>query len=205
MNVEEQQNETKAESNGSPLYKFKSVEALGVAYQNLEKEFTQKCQKIKELTDKLNALDNINQNFVPEYEKDDWPQKVLEFFNSHKDAKQYILNTDYTYYNTLKLLPLSVKNISNYKIKHFKNIESKNKYKVFLTGYSYNENLLVFLPYSFSDLKYYRLNSVIDVKEEETSKFLKRYKNDLLEYKPDILILTIDDYQLLSDNLWETY
>ena len=90
LNVEEQQNETKAESNGSPLYKFKSVEALGVAYQNLEKEFTQKCQKIKELTDKLNALDNINQNFVPEYEKDDWPQKVLEFFNSHKDAKQYI-------------------------------------------------------------------------------------------------------------------
>ena len=90
LNVEEQQTETKAQSTGSPIYKFKSVEALGEAYQNLEKEFTQKCQKIKELTDKLNALDNTNQNFVPEYQKDDWPQKVLEFFASHQNAKQYI-------------------------------------------------------------------------------------------------------------------
>lgn len=90
LNVEEQQTENKVQLDGSPIYKFKSVEALSQAYHNLEKEFTQKCQKIKELTDKLNALDNTNQNFVPEYQKEDWPQKVLEFFASHQDAKQFI-------------------------------------------------------------------------------------------------------------------
>lgn len=90
LNVEEQQTENQVQMAGSPIYKFKSVEALSQAYQNLEKEFTQKCQKIKELTDKLNALDNTNQNFVPEYKQDDWPQKVSEFFASHQDAKQFI-------------------------------------------------------------------------------------------------------------------
>lgn len=90
LNAEEQQENSKAKANGSPIDKFKSVEALSAAYQNLEKEFTQKCQKIKELTDQLSAQENTKQNFVPEYMKDDWGEKVLEFFNSHQEAKEYV-------------------------------------------------------------------------------------------------------------------
>ena len=87
LNAEEQQENMELNS-GSPISKFKSVKELGVAYQNLEKEFTQKCQKVKELTDKINALDNTN--FVPEYERDDWEKNVKDFFENHPLAKNYV-------------------------------------------------------------------------------------------------------------------
>ncbi len=87
LNVEEQQNINETNS-GSPIGKFKSVEALSMAYQNLEKEFTQKCQKIKELTEK-----NIQENMassIPEYKRDDWEEKVRDFFSIHPEAKEYV-------------------------------------------------------------------------------------------------------------------
>ena len=86
--AEEQRTEMELE-NGSPISKFKSVKELGMAYQNLEKEFTQKCQKIKELTDKLSSLENTNV-FVPEYEREDWAENVKSFFANHPLAKEYI-------------------------------------------------------------------------------------------------------------------
>jgi ribosomal protein L11 methylase PrmA len=86
--AEEQRTEMELE-NGSPISKFKSVKELGMAYQNLEKEFTQKCQKIKELTDKLSSLENTNV-FVPEYEREDWAENVKLFFANHPLAKEYI-------------------------------------------------------------------------------------------------------------------
>ena len=91
FDAEEQQDILKAEE-GSPIGKFKSVEALKFAYENLEKEFTQKCQKIKELTDKLEDLDNAKNSFVdaPEYESDDWEENVKTFFASHPLAKNYV-------------------------------------------------------------------------------------------------------------------
>lgn len=88
LSAEEQHTETELD-NGSPISKFKSVKELGFAYQNLEKEFTQKCQKIKELTDKLSVLENTNV-FVPEYEREDWAENVKSFFASHPLAKEYI-------------------------------------------------------------------------------------------------------------------
>ena len=91
FDAEEQQEILKAED-GSPIQKFRSVEALKVAYENLEKEFTQKCQKIKELTDKLEDLDNAKNNLVdaPKYESDGWEERVKTFFASHPLAKNYV-------------------------------------------------------------------------------------------------------------------
>ena len=86
--AEEQQKKLELES-GSPILKFKSVKELGNAYQNLEKEFTQKCQKITELTDKLSEMENTNK-FVPEYERDDWGESVKAFFANQPLAKDYI-------------------------------------------------------------------------------------------------------------------
>ena len=78
------------ESNiGSPISKFKSAKELGLAYQNLEKEFTQKCQKVRELTDKLSALENTEKS-VPEFEKETWEESVKTFFSNNPLAKDYI-------------------------------------------------------------------------------------------------------------------
>src|SRR5574344_1212864 len=73
---------------GSPLPKFKSAKELGKAYENLEKEFTQKCQKVKELTEKIDTRENTAS--VPEYQKNGWEEKVEKFFSSHPEAKEYV-------------------------------------------------------------------------------------------------------------------
>lgn len=87
LNAEEQHIDEEKTLQGSPIKKFKSVEALNDAYENLEKSFTQKCQKVKELTDKLETLDNVQK--TPEFKKDDWETKVANFFSSHPEAKEY--------------------------------------------------------------------------------------------------------------------
>ena len=88
--IAEEQSKKMEFENGSPILKFKSVKELGNAYQNLEKEFTQKCQKVKELTDKLSEMENTK-TFVPEYERDDWAENVKSFFANHPLAKDYIV------------------------------------------------------------------------------------------------------------------
>ena len=87
--IAEEQSKKMEFENGSPILKFKSVKELGNAYQNLEKEFTQKCQKVKELTDKLSEMENTK-TFVPEYERDDWAENVKSFFANQPLAKEYI-------------------------------------------------------------------------------------------------------------------
>ena len=66
----------------------------------------------------------------------------------------------------------------------------KGKHKVMVVGSSNNENLNHFLPYSAAELKYIR---VIDapVKATDQFKIIKLYKKDILNFKPDILILSI--------------
>lgn len=93
LGAEEQQNETEKTVTGSPfgvLSKFKSVDALSEAYQNLEREFTQKCQKIKELNDKILNQENMEkQKSIPGYLKEGWDQKVADFYSSHPEAQQF--------------------------------------------------------------------------------------------------------------------
>lgn len=116
-------------------------------------------------------------------------------------AKKHVLNKGYTYYDHLHPIEPEIRDVSGYKTKRFFN--PRGKYKVFLTGYSHNENLVPFLPYSFKEVNYYRLNHAKDVKSEEWDEFFKRYKKDLLEYKPDILIFTVMPEKLFSDKLWQ--
>ena len=96
LRAEEQQTNLENDSIGSPtqntigLSKFKTTEALEKAYLNLEKEFTQKCQKVKELSDKLDFEENMaKQNAIPESQKDGWEQKVANFYASHPEAQQF--------------------------------------------------------------------------------------------------------------------
>ena len=88
FSAEEQQKLLVAKT-GSPIQKFRSVDALSKAYENLEREFTQKCQKIKELTEKLSDLDNAKK-VAPEFESSDWEDKVKNFFEANPMAKNYV-------------------------------------------------------------------------------------------------------------------
>lgn len=107
---------------------------------------------------------------------------------------------EYKYYEIASVGEVSpnVIDIENYKIKEFYNENSPNDLKVILAGTSNNENFLQFLPYSFRELRYLRFNTVKGVKAEDEYKLMKRYKQYILEHKPDILILSI-----IADNISE--
>lgn len=87
LNAGEQQNFENQIEGGSLMDKFKNVEALKTAYKNLEKQFTQKCQKVKELTEKISGFDNVKES-APKPEQTD-TQGLAEFFESCPQAKKY--------------------------------------------------------------------------------------------------------------------
>ncbi len=113
-----------------------------------------------------------------------------------KYALKNLLKDNYTYYNHKNEIKPVITDKDLYRIKYFQNKQLSGAPKVFLTGTSMNENMLQFLPYSFSEVKYYRLNNVKNVPNAETFKLLKRYKKDILQFKPDILILNITSWNI---------
>ena len=76
-------------TDGSPIGKFKSVEALYSAYNNLQAEFTKKCQKLSELQKEVESKVNIPLETQPDYMRDDWEIEVSNFLKSHPEAKKY--------------------------------------------------------------------------------------------------------------------
>ena len=122
--------------------------------------------------------------------RDEWDRT---FHNGHtinllglSKYQDEILKTHYIYYTPLsdKLPEIS---ISKY-TKFFSN--SEGKYRLFLIGNSQNENLLNFLPYSFNEINYLRLNKG-QLPSSEQFKFMKHYKNLLLDFSPDIVVICI--------------
>lgn len=83
------QNEEMAQQkceNGSPLDKFKNFSELEKAYVSLEKEFTKKCQALKELKEQC---DNVEKPSTPQYLQEGWTEKVKDFFAVTPQAKQF--------------------------------------------------------------------------------------------------------------------
>lgn len=72
-----------SKNEGSQLGKFKDAQSLLSAYNNLQAEFTKKCQKLSEL-----EKQNSNQETAV-FEFDDWQNQVSSFVNTHKDAKRF--------------------------------------------------------------------------------------------------------------------
>ena len=66
--------------------KFKSVEALVSAYENLEKEFTKKCQKLNEVL----SENNNKKEELPQYKQEDWVLKVNQFLKDNEYAKEHL-------------------------------------------------------------------------------------------------------------------
>lgn len=67
---------------GSSFGKFNSAEELLSAYNNLQAEFTRKCQKLSEL-----KKSEVAQQC--EYLSNDWENKVAQFVSTNQNAKKY--------------------------------------------------------------------------------------------------------------------
>ena len=157
---------------------------------------------IKGMQEKYPNLKVVSENnfeiFYNNKVRGDWDRKFgigesfrLVNMGPNDINEKEVLDTPYKYYTPKTPAELKITDKKGYKTKHYKNKNSNNNLKVLITGTSMNENLMQFLPYSFRELIYYRLNNVIDVKAENDFMLLRRYKKDILAYKPDILILSI--------------
>ncbi|MBE7075294.1 MAG: hypothetical protein E7376_04880 [Clostridiales bacterium] len=95
INVEEENEKGAAcnEKEQSSLGKFKDTNSLLTAYNNLQAEFTRKCQKLSEITKQVeeqNNSENIAQpDAKPIFQNEDWQQKVSAFLNENSGAKKY--------------------------------------------------------------------------------------------------------------------
>ena len=80
---------------GSQLGKFKTADDLLKAYNNLQAEFTRKCQKLSEIQKQITEKDDIKplkkeiEVLSPEFEKEDWRSKVAVFLTENDKAKEF--------------------------------------------------------------------------------------------------------------------
>lgn len=94
MIVENEENGTTLdiESSGS-LGKFKDAENVLKAYNNLQAEFTKKCQKLSEVSKRLEDLESLQEKQKaeqsPVYKKNEWKQNVSAFLMQNSEAKEY--------------------------------------------------------------------------------------------------------------------
>ena len=129
--------------------------------------------------------------------RDDW---LRDFNYGHttnllnidgKKAKEDIFKTEYNYYDN--------KDANNMKIrvgKYIKEFEyKKGKYKILVIGNSQNEDLMQYLPYSANKLRYIRVNKG-QAKDGKDYKLIKYYKNEIFNFNPNIMILTIGSQQI---------
>ena len=135
------------------------------------------------------SLDNYNQS-QNRLIRDDWsrnyyPGYLYRFCNLQRiPATPPCLHHYYDHKNSGKM---SVK-IGKF-TKDF--VYPEGKHKIMLFGTSQSENLLQFLPYSAAQTKYIRLNTGW-IKASDEFKILKLHKKEILAFKPEILILSIN-------------
>ncbi|MCD7780276.1 MAG: hypothetical protein LUH05_06345 [Candidatus Gastranaerophilales bacterium] len=100
-----------------------------------------------------------------------------------------ILDTKYNYYThkNVKNMKKTVLYVSKLREKSFEYKKGADL-KVLMTGTSMNEDLTEILPYTFKNTIYLRLNTVKDIPISDKFKILKK---DILDYKPDIIVLCI--------------
>lgn len=77
------------------LGKFKDAESLLSAYNNLQAEFTRKCQALSQ----LQKEDADNEQSSPAYLKEDWNEKVYEFLEKNQEAKPFAKEISQTILN----------------------------------------------------------------------------------------------------------
>lgn len=176
-----------------------------IGYQELMKEITKKYPDIRILN--YNDFDYSYNNLV----RGDWGRDFRLGqdswrLNLPKSVVEKLHQTDYRYF-TQKDARLLQQEIIDEHFKKEKNyyFPKGANYRVIQLGTSQNENLTEFIPYTFKHVKRLRNNNVIDIPLEEEFKILKYYKNEILDYKPDIIIfcITYDNLGQLSSKIFD--
>lgn len=68
---------------GSKLKKFKDIDALVSAYNNLQSDYTKKCQALSSLQKR------VNEQVSPQQQLEDLQTKAKEFFEANESAKKF--------------------------------------------------------------------------------------------------------------------
>ena len=90
--IVEKETEDSPSVDGSPIGKFKSVDALYSAYNNLQAEFTKKCQKLSELQKEIES--KIVNSDITEISNDKLPQSSVEVVTPPKnETYDYLSDT----------------------------------------------------------------------------------------------------------------
>ena len=132
----------------------------------------------------LNDYQKSQNRFIrDEWHRNYWLGFTERFFNFSDDSLNRSL---YSYYDHRDGDKMTLK-VGKY-TKDFSYPEGR--YKIMLMGRSHNDNLTQFLPYSAAQTRYIRLN-MGQTKDSDLWKILKLYRNDILSFKPDILILSM--------------
>ena len=96
-NVQEQtvtNGTTSTENVEGSLGKFKDTKSMLESYNNLQAEFTKKCQKLSEVSQELDEVqkklaETQQKDSTPIYEKEDWADAVESFLSNNDKAKGY--------------------------------------------------------------------------------------------------------------------
>lgn len=143
----------------------------------------------KETEFKIKKSKKIRSDFDRKFDVGDTILYIAPFL---KHFSKIILDTNYKYYThkNEKSLYLNITDITQKREKEYFYPLGSN-YKLLQIGTSMNENLLQFTPYSFKNTKYIRLNFVKNKPEKDEFKIMKYYKQNILDYKPNIMIFCI--------------
>lgn len=163
-----------------------------IGYQALMKEIRNDFPNVK-----ISKLEDYNLSYS-NLIRSDFDRKYYNGHTFHHLFPMYewnakkILDTKYKYYDhkndsnlTLTVIdePFHRGVLSTY--------PSGSNLRVLQIGTSMNENLRQFTEHTFKNLKYIRINGVKNIPKSEEFKIIKYYKQDILDYKPDILIFCI--------------
>lgn len=137
--------------------------------------------------------------FHNELVRSDWARNFhagqeFSFINVHYPQDK-ILNEQYKYYEPHIVPQMQATVTLDDAIKHFKMKKNGLKYRAIVFGTSMMENMTPFLSQSFCELKYFRLVTA-KAKGPEIFKILKRYKKQIEEFHPDMLILVAREVDL---------
>ena len=97
-----------------------------------------------------------------------------------------ILDQKYKYYTHKQEQNIKVLWEKDTYYKYFQNPMSNNDLKVVIIGNSFAENFVSFLPYTFKEVKKYRVNT-----KYENNLKLSRWQREIKNYKPEILIVLV--------------
>lgn len=185
---------------GSQLY-FKTDahwtdDGAFIAYQELIKIINKDFHDIVPLTiDKFDIF--YDKKIRSEFQRDfNFGQDCYRMAISNKMCKYYH-NYDYRYYKHKDFDNLNVvfKRKNYYKGKSFYYSKAPD-YRVVLIGNSQCENLSEFIPFTFRNVKRIRNTNVARINRNNEFKILKYYEKEILDYKPDIIILSISPWDI---------